>query len=388
MRASERSLNAKERYQIFNNYINDNQLGDFLPLIQILAEVHFWLDDIQGCYNYLLLLLESLKEDEQLKYIISLLNEYLNSSLNDDDSFHNFGDEDNSIVYKFETPFIYPNIKLNVENLSDILLTWKKLEDDLSEDVAIQQFKRYACLATNELEQVFNINGQSYSKIIKRGFFINSIDGISYNSKVKNKQGIIRILNNTSLCLDIISEILNDYLKFNEDFIKRLHRTILNEDNMEFYISEDLDGREYTGCRLILTGEFRKISCISYHNEGKEIIQFCHHLNIDKEMKDYCRITRELLYNDNIDPFIKAAWIQWTFLRIHPFEDGNGRISRIISSIPLLKLNIPPIIITNEGKEIYFDVLRKVDTLHDITIFSEYLIDRFYQSIDEIRKLN
>jgi Fic family protein len=41
---------------------------------------------------------------------------------------------------------------------------------------------------------------------------------------------------------------------------------------------------------------------------------------------------------------IKVAWLQWAFLRIHPIDDdGNGRVSRIICSIPLCQLDLPPV---------------------------------------------
>ena len=65
-------------------------------------------------------------------------------------------------------------------------------------------------------------------------------------------------------------------------------------------------------------------------------------------MANFCEKVQELLRDENIDPFLKAAWIQWAFLRIHPFEDGNGRVSRIVSSLPLYKIHMPPIVVKTE----------------------------------------
>jgi Fic family protein len=46
-----------------------------------------------------------------------------------------------------------------------------------------------------------------------------------------------------------------------------------------------------------------------------------------------------------------------SFTAIHPFFDGNGRLARLISNIPLLKSNYLPIIIDNEDREEYIQLL-------------------------------
>jgi Fic family protein len=45
------------------------------------------------------------------------------------------------------------------------------------------------------------------------------------------------------------------------------------------------------------------------------------------------------------------------FTAIHPFFDGNGRLARLISNIPLLKSNYLPIIINNEDRTEYIRLL-------------------------------
>ena len=45
------------------------------------------------------------------------------------------------------------------------------------------------------------------------------------------------------------------------------------------------------------------------------------------------------------------------FVRIHPFFDGNGRITRLVANIPVLKAGLPPIIIPREQRKAYIDAL-------------------------------
>ena len=46
-----------------------------------------------------------------------------------------------------------------------------------------------------------------------------------------------------------------------------------------------------------------------------------------------------------------------SFVNIHPFFDGNGRIARLISNIPVLRSGHPPILIPLEGRKDYIDIL-------------------------------
>lgn len=51
------------------------------------------------------------------------------------------------------------------------------------------------------------------------------------------------------------------------------------------------------------------------------------------------------------------AWIHLTFVRIHPFFDGNGRIARLIANLPLLRGGFPPLLIAQQNRSEYIDLL-------------------------------
>lgn len=55
-----------------------------------------------------------------------------------------------------------------------------------------------------------------------------------------------------------------------------------------------------------------------------------------------------------IDTFSK---LHIAFTCIHPYSDGNGRMARLLSNIPLLRAGFPPILIDNKQREEYIQVL-------------------------------
>ncbi len=59
-----------------------------------------------------------------------------------------------------------------------------------------------------------------------------------------------------------------------------------------------------------------------------------------------------------------VAWFQHRFVFIHPFNDYNGRVGRILTSAILLNLNLPPIEIgqgTNKDRKAYIKALQEAD---------------------------
>lgn len=58
------------------------------------------------------------------------------------------------------------------------------------------------------------------------------------------------------------------------------------------------------------------------------------------------------------DDFVKAyAQAHAAFVKIHPFYDGNGRIARLVSNLPVLKSGYPPIVIPKEKRREYISLL-------------------------------
>ncbi|MBE9580084.1 MAG: Fic family protein [Proteobacteria bacterium] len=72
-----------------------------------------------------------------------------------------------------------------------------------------------------------------------------------------------------------------------------------------------------------------------------------------------------------------------SFLRIHPFWDGNGRMARLIANIPVIRAGYPPIIIPKERRQEYIEALSEYHlAVGTVTAWSELLpevdkLDRF-----------
>ncbi len=71
------------------------------------------------------------------------------------------------------------------------------------------------------------------------------------------------------------------------------------------------------------------------------------------------------------DPYLKEAKFHIQFLLIHPFEDGNGRCARLLTSYHLCQENLPPIIITPDQKKEYCSYIENRDEIALANLFKE-----------------
>lgn len=85
-------------------------------------------------------------------------------------------------------------------------------------------------------------------------------------------------------------------------------------------------------------------------------------------------------------PLQKAALFHARFEKIHPFEDGNGRVGRILLNAILLEHGYPPLIIRKTQRVAYFGALAAADKEHYDQL-SRFLIEKYkktYQRFFEI----
>lgn len=86
---------------------------------------------------------------------------------------------------------------------------------------------------------------------------------------------------------------------------------------------------------------------------------------------DYARLAKEL------HPLELAAWAHWKFEKIHPFQDGNGRIGRLVMNYVLFRHGYQMIDIKTREKQRYFKALAACDRNNAGEPLARLLVKRF-----------
>lgn len=77
----------------------------------------------------------------------------------------------------------------------------------------------------------------------------------------------------------------------------------------------------------------------------------------------------------NEDLIRRTAKTHGNFEKIHPFGDGNGRIGRLILDAMLMIENMPPAIIKQEKKQLYYTFLNKYQLRGDSSLLEDFICD-------------
>jgi Fic family protein len=93
------------------------------------------------------------------------------------------------------------------------------------------------------------------------------------------------------------------------------------------------------------------------------------------------RIAAQLSREEELSAY---AELHVSFVNIHPFFDGNGRVARLASNIPVLKSGYPPILIPIEKRKDYIDNLIQCQLEASIPNADENLF-RHTESLDKFK---
>ncbi len=187
-----------------------------------------------------------------------------------------------------------------------------------------------------QIELTYNSNHMEGSRLThEQTRYIFETNTIGLENEALNVDDIIETANHFR-CIDLIIEHAKSALS--EELIKELHYTLksgTSDSRKEWFAVGDYKRlpNEVGGMNTSLPEETAD--------------------NIKALLKEYSE-KREKTFEDILDFHV-------TFERIHPFQDGNGRVGRLIMFKECLKYNIVPFIIDDTMKMFYYRGLKEWD---------------------------
>ena len=146
-------------------------------------------------------------------------------------------------------------------------------------------------------------------------------------------------------------------LTLTENHLKQLHAVLLKFSTKDEYHR----------------GQYKRTPnhVVSYDQQGKEIgviFATTSPFQTPLEMQELIEWTRQTLEDRQLHPLLIIAMFVVRFLAIHPFQDGNGRLSRIVTTLLLLRAGYAYVpyasleSVIEENNDRYYAALRKTQS--------------------------
>jgi Fic family protein len=143
--------------------------------------------------------------------------------------------------------------------------------------------------------------------------------------------------------------------QLSDNFIRELNKTILVRDFWK--TSRDGDSRYQ-----IKVGAY-KTRPNSVITPTGEVFNYASPEETPSLMSDLVRWHNAEEQKGFLSPFELATLFHYRYIRIHPFEDGNGRIARLLMNYILLRHNYPMIVVRTDDRNNYLKALHQCDLL-------------------------
>lgn len=176
--------------------------------------------------------------------------------------------------------------------------------------------------------------------------------------------------------IDYLMEIIKNRQHLTEKAIRELHKIILVEPYKTPAKTPDGQAAEKT----VRLGQYKSLP-----NHVKTPTGEMHYYATPEEtpakMSDLMAWLQEHQEKKDLHPVMLAAIFHYRFVAIHPFDDGNGRMSRLLMNLLLMHYHYPPVVIKQQDRNAYYYALRQADA-GDLSPFIEFIGENLIHSME------
>ncbi len=261
-------------------------------------------------------------------------------------------------IWPFETGITdYPidPVNLALPSIADIANRWAEARFEVGETdrlrTFIEQLNREWSIETGIIENLYDIERGVTQTLIEQGF---QASLIPHGATNKDPEFVIALLNDQKAALEGLFAFVKQDLQLTTSYIKVLHAvTTRSQDSVEA-----VDSLGNLVQAPLLRGQWKAQP--NYPQRDGVIYRYCPPEQVPGEMERLVEMHarhREA----GVAPDVEAGWLHHRFSQVHPFQDGNGRVARLLASLVLLRAGLFPMVVPRDEKDVYIETLESAD---------------------------
>lgn len=255
--------------------------------------------------------------------------------------------------------------------LADALARVDELKAEIDQLRPLKPEVEHRIMQKFRLEWNYNSNaieGNSLTLGETRAFLL---EGLTANGKPLKDHLDIRGHN---ALLNFLTDFINRKEVLTEAAIREMHKILL----VEPYATEarTLEGQIVK--KMVKLGAYKTEPNFRTTPTG-ETRYYASPEDVAPKMEELIGWLRSDTEKTGTHPLIRAAAFHHRFLAIHPFDDGNGRLARILMNLLVMQAGFPPIVVRLSKRDGYISALQKADA-GELEALTQHLAEELMSS--------
>lgn len=262
-----------------------------------------------------------------------------------------------------------------IPGYADLVDEWRSLRQQLTDktidktllNIWLAERRRAFAIETGQIEGLYTLKRGVTEQLVTEG-----LEGVVSAHTVEgiDDETIKGLLLDQEAALEMVFDDIKDDKPLSDYNIKSWHQLLTRHQHT------------VTGLR-VEQGRLRRVQ-VPFERKGQYKLQPNNPRRQDGVVHEYCppeHVQSEMdrlfdLYADirqqNLPTEVEAAWLHHRFVRTHPFQDGNGRVSRLLMAYVYLRKGEAPPLIRADEREAYISALENADR-GDLRSFSDHI---------------
>ncbi|MGL5817658.1 MAG: Fic family protein [Phycicoccus sp.] len=199
-------------------------------------------------------------------------------------------------------------------------------------DEARQRSLRRHAIETGVIEQLYDIGWGVTEALVAEGL----------SASVAEREGgvdagALAVIRSQFDALNHLAESVHDGQPLTSSFIRQLHQALCRTQSTY----QATDPRGAIVHRPLHLGTWKTLPNHAVTEDGQQI-SFAPPEQVDAEID---RLVGWEADAGGLHPVVRAAWLHYAFVSIHPFDDGNGRVARALALLVLLRHHYAPLVV-------------------------------------------